>query len=47
MLAAFRAGDLQRSHVAATALRMAAPDEAERLRASDFLARIEWRRSKQ
>ena len=47
MLAAFRAGDLQRSHVAATALRTAAPDEAERLRAEDFLARIEWRRSKQ
>jgi hypothetical protein len=47
MLAAFRAGDLQRSHVAATSLGASAPDEAERLRAADFLARIEWRRSKQ
>ncbi|HEY4185035.1 MAG TPA: hypothetical protein VGP07_08200 [Polyangia bacterium] len=47
MLAAFRLGDLARSHAAATALLASATDEAERLRAGDFLARIAWRRSKQ
>ncbi len=47
MLAAFRVGDLVRSHAAAAALAAAAPNEADRLRAGDFLARIAWRRSKQ
>jgi len=47
MLAAFRTGDLPRSGAAAEWLRANAADEAERLRASDFLARIAWRRSKQ
>ncbi|HEY8927085.1 MAG TPA: tetratricopeptide repeat protein [Polyangia bacterium] len=45
-LAAFKLGDLQRSQAAAMALRRSAADEAERLRADDFLARIAWRRSK-
>jgi len=45
-LAAFKLGDLQRSQAAASALRRSAADEAERLRADDFLARIAWRRSK-
>jgi len=45
-LAAFKLGDLQRSQAAAAALRRSATDEAERLRADDFLARIAWRRSK-
>ena len=47
MLAAFRLGDLARSAAAADWLRANAGDEAERLRAGDFLARIAWRRSKQ
>ena len=47
MLAAFRLGDLARSAAAADWLRANAGDEAERLRANDFLARIAWRRSKQ
>jgi len=45
-LAAFKIGDLQRSQTAASALRRLAADEAERLRADDFLARIAWRHSK-
>jgi len=47
MLAAFRLGDLARSTAAADWLRADATDEADRLRAGDFLARIAWRRSKQ
>lgn len=47
MMAAFRVGDLVRSHAAASSLRAAATSEAERLRADDFLARIAWRQSKQ
>lgn len=47
MLAAFRTGDLPHSAAAAEWLRANAADEAERLRAGDFLARIAWRRSKQ
>jgi len=47
MLAAFRLGDLARSGAAADWLRANATDEAERLRAGDFLARIAWHRSKQ
>jgi hypothetical protein len=47
MLAAFRIGDLVRSHAAAIALGASATDEAERLRAGDFLARLAWRQSKQ
>ena len=47
ILAAYRAGDLGRSRAAAEALRADAPDEAERLRAGDFLARIAWRQAKQ
>ena len=47
MLAAFRLGDLPRSTAAAEWLRANATDEAERLRAGDFLARLAWRRSQQ
>ncbi|HEX2657213.1 MAG TPA: hypothetical protein VHU40_03030, partial [Polyangia bacterium] len=39
-LAAFRLGDLARSHAALTALRAASSDDAEHLRVDDFLARI-------
>jgi hypothetical protein len=47
MRAAYRAGDLERSRAAAEALRAESNDEAERLRAGDFLARIAWRQAKQ
>jgi hypothetical protein len=49
VLAAFRAGDLARSQAAATALRddTEGVEEAERLRAGDFLARIAWRAAKE
>jgi hypothetical protein len=46
MLAAYRAGDLARSAKAAGALAAEATDEAERLRAGDFQARIAWRQTK-
>ena len=47
ILAAYRAGDLGRSRAAAEALRADAPDEAQRLRVGDFLARIAWRQAKE
>ncbi len=47
MLAAYRAGDLGRSHAAARALGDESTDESERLRSADFLARIAWRQSKE
>ena len=47
MLSSFRSGDLPRSAAAARALSTEASEEAERLRASDFLARVAWRQAKQ
>lgn len=44
-LAGYRAGDLTRASAAANALATEAVDEAERLRAGDFLERIAWRRT--
>jgi len=43
MLAAYRTGDLPRASAAARALAAEATDEADRLRAEDFVARIAWR----
>jgi len=45
MLAAYRTGDLARASTAARSLDAEATDEAERLRAQDFLARIAWRQT--
>ena len=47
ILAAYRTGDLARSRAAAEALRAEAPNEAQRLRLGDFLARIAWRQAKE
>ena len=46
MLAAFRAGDLRRSGAAARTLGLESTEEAERLRVTDFLARIAWRKTR-
>jgi hypothetical protein len=47
MLAAYRAGDLALGYQAARALADESSDEAERMRAADFLARITWRQAKE
>jgi tetratricopeptide (TPR) repeat protein len=45
--AAFRAGDLARSRLALTRLQQDATTEADRLRAGDFLERLDWERQRQ
>ena len=46
MVAAFKTRDLARSRQAAEALRRESTEQAERLRAGDFIERIDWQRSK-
>jgi hypothetical protein len=46
MVAAFKIRDLAQSRQAAEALRRESSEEAERLRAGDFLERIDWQRAK-
>jgi hypothetical protein len=46
MVAAFKTRDLPQSRQAAEALRREASEEAERLRAGDFIERIDWQRAK-
>lgn len=44
--AAFQAGDLERSRLAAEKMRDGASTQAERLRAEDFLERLAWQRAR-